>query len=271
MFIPLTETHAIQSVAIAVRLGRAFDESAMAALEAEHKKFRTELPKVERQEVFQFAVGFPPGPPPPVTRPIAFSAFRRDGSIDWQMKAEENALLVNCLSYTRWADVSVRATSLLSHAAAALRPKALPVTNVILQYLDVFRWSTKTSEYDLGLLLRPDSPYVPASVYSHKASPLWHLHQGAYVADVPLKMPGRLLERVHLDAALENGSYIVRVETFLQLDLASPTSLREALFDRSSGHVTDVLNQMHHRSKELLLSHITDELAERIGLRVSTK
>lgn len=266
LFVPWNEKHAIQEVVFALTFNRAVDERGMQTLLSEHQKFKTDLPKAERGEVFQFAIGAAHAAPPTVTRPMVFSAFKRDGSIDWRMAIEENAVSVNCLTYTRWDDVSARAIGLLRHVATGLASSGLLVTGSALQYVDTFKWTGKTDDYRRDMLLRNGSRFIPAALIDSPSDPMWHLHQGVLTPTSIQGLAGKLLDRVHMDAVLENGNYIVRIDSLLRFEFGKPPAMREALFDKSGGFIHMVVNDLHKRNKAILVEYLAPELAVKIGL-----
>lgn len=268
LFIPLYEKHAIQEVVLTALLDRELDEKAIEAVQHEHPKFRAELPKVDRPNILEVMVG-PSSPivtPSLRRRPLSFTSFKRDGTIDWRLHLEDRRIAVNCLTYTRWEDVSGRAFTLMRHVANALRQRQTTIVQTGLQYIDIFKWREKTDKYDLGLLIRPDSPYMPSIVWEHRHRPLWHLHHGVIYPDDKLTAKGKTLHRVHCDAVLESGSHIVKIDSLITLDYSQPLGLREAIFDRDHGHVANSYGELHGRHKQMLLSILNNDMADRIGL-----
>lgn len=245
---------------------RPLSESLVNELFDNHKAFRKELPRAERHEVFQFAIGNPTTPPPPKVRPLSFAAFKRDASLDWRLYVENNSLVVNCLTYTRWKDISDRAFSIMRLACSLLmRQGNNGINGIALQYIDSFRWQGNLDDYDLTSLLDVSSGNVPSFLIENRSSPLWHLHQG-WFSELELNIPGRTLQRIHFDAAIEHDAYLVRMDTFLRLDTSSPLRKFGDAFRDGPGDVGKVFDQLHQLDKTLMRSYITSDLAKRISL-----
>jgi len=267
LFEPQGEKHAIIEVVFGLRFARNFTPAEIEALIAAHGKFKDDLPKINRTQIFQFSFG--DGEPPanlPFTPPVAgvaFDAMKKDGTLDWRLKADDNAIFVNCLSYSRWKEVWAKAQQFLRTANEIVVNDDNPVTAVLLQYIDVFRWTADKEKYDLRLMLDEESQHIPKSIYG--CGPFWHLHQGWY-RDDKLPAPGRMLERVHLDALLDDkGVPTVKLDTYLQLELAKPQS-GATVFGTADALGDKVYSDLHEVNKALLRSVLTKELAKRIGL-----
>ncbi len=105
-------------------------------------------------------------PPPSSAAPIIFQSFRRDGSLEWQMQANQNWLAVNCMSYTRWDAISKQAISLLMRGLASFEADNWPITAVTLQYIDTFLWDGVLTDYDCKDLLDKESKFTPKRIQS---------------------------------------------------------------------------------------------------------
>lgn len=263
-FEPKGPNHAIIEAVLGFQLARNFTSGEIDALVAAHDKvFKDDLPRVNRTQVL-FLGAMPANVQiaPPVAG-VAFDAIRRDGSLEWRLRAEDNSLLVNCLDYGRWSDVWPKAREYLRAASEVLLATDNAVAGVLLQYIDVFRWEGSVADYDVAELLDAKSTHVPKSVFECEA--FWHLHQGWYRTD-NLPTPGRLLERVHLDAVLdENGTPIVRVDTYMMMELAAQQN-NLATFGGGAPMADKVFDDLHKENKTLLKSFLTQDMAKKIKL-----
>ncbi|WP_139802741.1 TIGR04255 family protein, partial [Aurantimonas sp. 22II-16-19i] len=204
MFVPISDHHAIQEVVFALTFKRQFPLGLLEQLTSIHKEIKRELPRMERPQVFQFAIGGGPvAPPQQAPSPVSFEAYKRDGSLDWRMMADGNTLVVNCLTYTNWADVSKRSLSLIHNACNVIMQQGTnDISHIALQYVDVFKWGLKSEDYDISLLLDSNSENIPKSLFRNVDGPLWHHHQG-WFRPFAGSMEGNLLQRTHLDAMNE--------------------------------------------------------------------
>ncbi|MDZ4306780.1 hypothetical protein, partial [Allopontixanthobacter sp.] len=88
-FKPIGERHAIEEVVFMVGFTRKFSAQEIDHVVERHDLWKSDLPKLMRPQMLQFSFGFDPAqevePSPPII-PAAFQSFKRDGSVDWQLK-----------------------------------------------------------------------------------------------------------------------------------------------------------------------------------------
>lgn len=264
-FRPKNERHAIQEVVFVLNYQRAFNQQEVNAVIASHDRWKADLPGLKPMAGFQIEFG-EDAQVQQTTGPlsgVSFDAHKRDGSLDWRLRIQDKWIAVNCLSYTRWAEVSARARKLLSDASSIASAADNPVVGIALQYIDVFEWVGNIDGYRLDELLDKDSDLVLPGLF--EAGPLWHLHQGRFRMN-GLPAAGRLLERVHLDGAQYKDVHNVKIDITLRLDLAEPVAGAAAVFEGKAPLVDPVLEYLHKHNKELLEDLITAEMAKRIEL-----
>ena len=264
-FEPINERHAIHEVVFVLGFERGFSEEEIEAIAAAHDRWKAELPGINRPQVLQVMVGAQARPPAgTVVGPVQFTSHKRDGSLDWRLLVENNIVVVNCLTYTRWKEVWERARRLIMDAVSLITDEGNRASSIALQYIDIFQWQGAETDYRIDQLLRKDSPHVPTSLWD--AGPLWHLHLGWFRTD-GLPADGRLLERTHLDGQqMDQGSWQVKIDNTLRLDLDEPVVVQNHFFSGDQPFVDKVLPDLHLRNKELLTSFLTVELAQRIDL-----
>jgi uncharacterized protein (TIGR04255 family) len=270
-FEPRSGKHAIIEAVFGLMFSRRFRSTEIDAVIASHSKWRDDLPRLGRSAgMIQFAFGDGVPPPMQLSPPaggVMFDSVRRDGSLDWRLRVEENFVYVNCLSYTGWTDVYGKAKQYFidaSNAAFGGEPIDPQVTACMIQYIDVFDWHGKPEEYDLDLLLtNEDSFYVPSSL--RKRGLAWHLHQGWYRTD-KLPVEGRMLERINIDGAIDptNDLPAVKMDTIHRLEFKEPVVISDML----NGKMDQLLDWMHAEDKAVVGAHLTSEMRKRIGLDV---
>lgn len=263
-FEPQGLNHAIIEAVFGFQLARNFNQGEVDALIVAHDKvFKNDLPRVNRTQVL-FLGAMPANVQitPPVAG-VAFDAIKKDGGLEWRLRAEDNSLLVNCLDYSRWSQVWPKAREYLRAASDILLATDNTIAGVLLQYIDVFCWDGPLANYNVAELLDANGAHVPKSVLG--CEPLWHLHQGWYRTD-NLPAPGRLLERVHLDAVLdEKGIPVVKVDTYMMLELAGQQN-NVATFGGGAPMADRVFDDLHKANKSLLKSFLTSDMAKKINL-----
>lgn len=260
-FRPVGKRHAIQEVVFVLGLSRRVTAAEMEALFSSHDRWRSELPKVERAQVFQVFMGSLPGgapTPPPAISPVMFQSFRRDGTLEWQLQANDNWLAVNCLAYSRWDATYQQARSFLEKGFDALGDSRPEVTSVALQFIDAFIWDGRSEEYSAEELLNRESGFFPQGF--RPQGPIWHFHEGQ--VEQSSETGSALINRTHIDAVLRDGRSETRIDTTLQLEVAKPTL-------DSAPPIETALNAfegLHRRNKEILSQVISPAMQDRISL-----
>ncbi|MEY9560522.1 TIGR04255 family protein [Sinorhizobium fredii] len=264
-FSPASDEHAIVEVVFGLSFARPFSSNDVEIVAKSHHLWKDQLPRMSRSQALQLMFGDAP-PPAEVQFPsasggvVVFDRVKPDGTLDWRLKVEGNALFVNCLSYTRWAEVWPRARAFMHDACKLMHTKGNPVASAVLQYIDVFEWRDRNKAFDAAELLHPNSPQL---VIARRAMDhLWHAHHGWFRASEK----GRYLERLHTDSVQnEEAVPIIKIDTYIQLHLKSPWSAEQAFGE----NLVDIeFDYMHRQQKQLLLEVITPEMAERIKLHV---
>ena len=258
-FEPCNENHAITEVVFAVVGLSGFTYDDRSRVKAAHPEWKALLPGQE-EPVFNIAVAAPGADQPPPMPPLAFTRFRADGGVDWRLLLDTNALVVNCGSYTRWEEVWTIVRGLFADVAGVLHSQEEKIKSVVLEYLDVFRW-IGDDRYDVRSLLQ-EGGSVPPHIFER--GPSWHLHQGWFV-DAKEPVPGRILQRMHIDSAADAGHGQVRFNTHHRFDLQDTPDL-QGTFAEPDSLVDGLFSRLHGISKTLLADFLTPEMAQRINL-----
>lgn len=261
-FKPIGKRHAIQEVVFIVGFVRDFTAVELERVVAHHSLWKSDLPKLERMNVIQFAFGdHPPDQmPPPVAGPVVFKSFKRDGSVDWQLQVRDSWLAVNCLSYSRWEAVSRQAKSLLEKVLGIVIDESNLLSHISLQYIDTFVWDDDGQDYDIDLLVNRRSGFYADRF--RPASKSWHYHQGEF--EFPDAEPThRILKRIHLDATEDETGAKVKIDTVLRTDF------RDGVLPTIEGVrvlVDRTLNDLHAKNKTILATLINEDAQDKISL-----
>jgi uncharacterized protein (TIGR04255 family) len=263
-FKPKTPDHAIVEVILGLQLARELVVSEIEGFAEAHEKFRVGLPRLARTSMFQVLIG--PGPPfnIPAVAPaggVTFDRIKPDGSLEWRLRVEGNAIFVNCLEYNSWTEVWKRAREYLEQTCELVGQENA-ITGVLLQYVDVFEWEGKAIEVQPSELLDKDSKFVPAYLWDKGA--LWHLHQGWFRAlDMPIAE--KMLERVHVDSVSDDkGVPTVKMDTFHEITFKN--SIPCAKFFGKEFSADNIFDQLHKSNKDVIRALLTKEMAKRINL-----
>lgn len=259
------QQHAVVETVFQIGLDRVLTAGEIQSLIDAHPRWQDDLPRQNRLTAFEFSPANPGAAPlqHEGARGVNFEAIKKDGTLDWRLQAEGNAITVNCLSYSNWAEVWARAKSYLQQAYEIVLGDGKAIRQCVLQYVDVFRWSDDVAQYELSALLNQRSKYLAPKIFG--AGPLWHLHQG-WFRNIDSPQAGRVLERINLDGVqVESAHYNVNIDAYLRLELKEPISN----WDRSvsgSDDIDVIYDWLHLNSKKLVADCLNDEVGNRIGL-----
>jgi uncharacterized protein (TIGR04255 family) len=262
-FDPAADEHAIIEVVFGLTLSRPFAPNEIERLVKNHGRWRSELPRLSRTGGVPFFPAEFPGSQGfhiAAQGGVSFERIKPDGTMDWRIFVENNNIFVNCLSYTRWAEIWPKARRYLVDVLQVAEAPDSLISGNSLQYIDGFKWVGDVADYDVHRILKP-SDHVPKSVFSKGL--LWHLHQGWFEGD----SNGRILERAQIDAVMnEFGEPLLKIDILMHHQLASFYTSSQAI---DNGWISTTFENMHSKNKRLLHSFLSDEMAERIKLNVA--
>lgn len=258
---PLHGAHAISEVAFALQLQNPFDPDTVRLLIGLQKDLEKEELQ-HMQPTYQIQVTLSPSPMQPLPNIGAPSPsgviFRSDNissppTTGWMLRADNNQLTVNCLTYTRWVDVWARAQRFLSLATGVMSNSDNRVTAIILQYIDQFLIDGQ--DYSPQELFSDTSPYLTKQAFN--SGRLWHLHQGYFdqLLDIKTKRLNVLnIATTHDRTLVDHSQHIVFPD--------APLSIVD-----TENRINSVMQELHERNKEVLLHLLSGDMLERIGLR----
>ena len=258
-FEPCNENHAITEVVFAVVGLQGFTPDDRSNVKAAHSKWKPLLPSLQEEAFIAVAAPDVALPQPPFAQ-LGFARFQPDGEVEWQLRLTQNALVVNCRSYTRWNDVWAVVRDLFANVASVMSSREQKISSVTLEYVDVFR-SVGDGSCDAKDLLQ-ENDAVPPSIFAR--GPVWHLHQGWFV-DTQEPVSGRILQRMHIDTMIEGGVPKARFHTSHRFDMRDAPDL-QSVFAKKDTLVDDLFGCLHQSSKALLADFLTVEMAKRINL-----
>lgn len=267
-FEPQSGAHALIEAVFGFTLTRPLSPQEIQAAKEHHDVWREFLPRAQDIGVQEIKFG-PAGIFPPRIIPVSGVIFDRskpDGSIAWRLSLDQASILVNCLAYTTWEDVSSEVFRLMAQVSTCFNKDAPSIQAALFQTIDGFYWDSDKTAYRVSDLLNVGGDYVPASIGGK--GHLWHLHQGWFEDGSNLGgVAGKTLNRVHFDA-IENpqqgGRAEVRMDSTLQHIFSRPAPIADFL--DASSEIRMVFDALHARNKETLRSYLSDGMSLRIGL-----
>jgi uncharacterized protein (TIGR04255 family) len=192
---------------------------------------------------------------------VQFAYLLPNGSPVWSMKIIADEIRIECSQYTRWDKVWKYALNLFQNADAYLRaqnPNPL-IDRVTLQVTD--RFVDAPSGYDAKELLRTSGRL---GTVPFESGDLWHVFSGWF----DINQWGRVLNNLNVQATgqpspipmqPESSPYAVSIIHMQRALLSSPVA-----GDFKTIH--GIMENLHQRNKDALLSIITDEQAKCIKL-----
>ena len=261
-FEPCNENHAITEVVFAVVGLQGFTPDDRSSIKAAHSKWQGLLPSLQEGGVLNIAVAPPDAalPPPPIA-PLEFARFRPDGEVEWRLLLAQDALVVNCCSYTSWKEVWIIVRDLFAEVVGTMHSREQKIRSVALEYVDLFR--SADDRYDARDLLQ-ENDSVPSSIFAR--GPTWHLHQG-WLEDAQRPVSGHILRRMHISSTVEDDRPQVRFDTSHRFDMRDAPDL-QSMFAEPDTLVDGLFDCLHRFSKELLADFLTAGMAQRIDLHV---
>lgn len=263
---PLHDTHAIESVSFGVEWLQPLPPAVMAALEAAYEgALKNELPskKPVQQVAFEFNLESGNTIRPAQAVGWTFERFAPDGRVDRSLMLTPTTLAMTLHSYTRWDEVYATAAALMRPLLPLIAMSSGGFTVFGLQYVDIFRVTTDPAAFHADMLLRRNSPLVPASVFERNS--LWHAHHG-YFTDIAQAPARRKLTVINTDLIDENGSRQVRILSMHKTIFSAPLSDTEQLYAGDNPPLQAALHDMHDENTALLRTLLNDDMLERIGL-----
>ena len=266
-FKPRGDRHAVVEVVFGLLLDRAVSASEISSLEANHGNWSEDLPRMERAAVVPLFFGNVLNPmSEQMHMPaggIIFTHFKPDGNPTLRLRIENNVIFINCLAYTRWAEIGTKARSIINRIyEAALAESGLSVIGSMLEVVDVFDWVPSDDDYDAKDLFSDNGVRLTSGFLDR--GPLFHHYEGWYqTTDLPPEA-GRKLERVHIDSQEYGESYSVKFDCFQQLDHIAPVAIGDYL--AANGACDKLFDFLHDSNKRILGEYITQEMAVRIKL-----
>ena len=282
---PIRQDHSIESVHWRVTLLHPLGQRHQAWIQAKDARLRTVLPRVETQQRF-LQVGpkgvtvFSDGASVDQDMPahLRYERHLATGEVEIGLEVQGNAVSVVSHRYAQWRQTSGVVNQALADIGTALREADdLPITQLELEYKDVFWWDGKWEDDALGKLLVPHERLVPQ--WAFRAGPLWHADQG-WVVSIEGFGDETVVERMFLQGAQgavndEPRPLLVMLTTVRwhppQGRQALPLKMQDAFNALESvSHprksAPDRFDSMHDRAVRMFGDVLHTSMCERIGL-----
>ena len=281
---PINKAHSIDAVVWCVRLDQPLLQRHQALIQQKDARVRTVLP---RTETAQRLVEIGPSGVTVHTDGMAgdqnapamlrYERYFSDGRPELQLEVNGHDVTVVSHSYSEWSKTGGVVCRLLSDVGTALRQaNDIYISQLELEYRDVFWWDGDWQEQALGELLQENEMLAPAWVFN--AGRMWHSDNGKAL-QVDGSSDETVIERMFLQgmSGTVNGNpcpLLVARTTLRWLDAESgkPLPLRiqdafaSAMAVGAENRAQSRLDTMHKRAVGMLRKILKPAIRQRIGM-----
>jgi len=267
IFEPIHAAHALEQVTLGIQFERSVTARAFAQISKEAEAFADFSERQELQGV-SISIGAPVGGSS-VANGLLFRKKHEDGSAGsaYDLIVDASSIVFRTTRYTRWKEVWTQAEKYFVKLTPLYKT---PIASLQLNFVDKFRWQGEISESRPKIMLRPNSPYLPAHVFEQPD--LWHSHTGVF-----LKMSSKIkrLLNVNVDHSEEKVKDVTKrqvvISTFLN-DMLNQDGyeVEEISGEEAIPFFKERFGALHDFGKEVFGQTISDEMAKRIALKESS-
>jgi len=268
-FRPAYDDHAIDAVIFQLIFDTPLGPGDFAAVEAQHLKWREELPALQTGQADPIRL---PGflALPPQTTGVSFAHLRPDGLPAWQIRFDPGSISVLCTRFIRWERVWKTAARYLGKALELIAAQPggdRRLTAAMLQMAE--RFVSPAEGYDAGQLLRPGA-HVPHALFG--LGPVWHNNMGWFErSSAAGEADGEVLHNLNIasnpsalpDTTTQEAMMGIGITHIQEWRLAPPGTLADiaALTERLNA----AMPALHVANRRLIAELLTPEMAKRAG------
>lgn len=256
---PIGEKHAIEVASFIVAFERPFDANVVEALPGLQTLLKDDYPAFNITNVMQ--VKFTDGKFDQESGAVSgcqFQKFREDGRPAWMLKVEGNAIVVSCMDYSRWSEVSSKALSHMKTVLMLVNSDTNAVVSTILQVVDRFVTSDK-EDYSIGGVFNIESNYLNKQAL--ESGRLWHIYQGWFDKSHS-ELGGQILNVLNVSTSDTPNGISTTIDYAAHLQFQPAISV-EALNDSFLRKAFDAL---HVSNKSIVKDLLNEKQQKAIGL-----
>jgi uncharacterized protein (TIGR04255 family) len=264
--IPINESHAIQSVVFALEWQGQLSDNALTEVENLAQVLKPHFPVSAVQKMHMFKLNATPDSAFPNQQfgeeqvyGVTFQRIGKFGTVVSQLNVTRSNCIVLLNTYERWKP-TLEAVMRYFKIVLPVILKEKSISNVALQYEDVFTWKDDASKLVLSEVFRDDSPYLAPNIFGQQG--LWHCHHG-YIIESLEGIQGKCLDNINVSLVDNQNDREIRISTTHQVTLSNP--LRMATKDYLQS-IEKVQNILHDHNKEILGGLLTKEVCDKIKL-----
>lgn len=256
---PVSGKHAIEVATFVAVFQRPFTTRAVEALATLQETLRADFPSFQTTNVIEFRIE-PGVQPAPVVGPISGVLLQRigtDGKPAWTLKAEGNALIVQCFVYETWATTSSYALKFLQTAINVVADEENPLVVLAHQIIDRFVAASKDG-YEIGHVFNKRSEFL--SKHALTAGPLWHVFQGWF--EQRNSFAGQFLNVLNLNTNETPSGFVTTIDHNAQFQSTGVPSSDAA----NSEWLKSVFDELHAQNKVIVGNLLNVKQKKAVGL-----
>lgn len=211
---PVSGKHAIEVAAFVAIFQQPFSTRAVEALSSLQESLREDFPSSQVTNTIELRIenGVQATPQVGSVSGIFLQRIGEQGKQSWTLRAEGNAIVVQCFAYETWGETSPKALGFLQSAINVVADEENPLGVASLQIVDRFVAPSKDG-YDIGHVFSKRSGFLSKHVFD--AGSLWHIYQGWF--EETTVAPGRLLNVLNLSTNDTPSGLVTTIDHNAQL------------------------------------------------------
>ncbi len=261
--IPITQSHAIQSVVFALEWQGELTDHALTEIQKLALELKPHFPEATLQKMVKINIGpNAQSDQQGSSDQLGGMLFQRKGKFG-NVASQLNVSRSNCViiinEYDRWVptlDAVMRYFKIV--LPAILKEKSISI--IALQYTDMFTWKDDPANLNLREIFTESSPYLAPNVFDQKG--LWHCHHG-YVIQQLAELDGTCLDNINVNTEDNLGDRGIQITTTHKCTLNSPLRLATKTYLQS---IKNIQNVLHDHNKDILKQLLTHEVCDKIHL-----
>ncbi len=261
---PYNDKNAIKSAAFALELDKEIDEDILNAIKKlylEEAQFQKDFVKEETIQTVKMQMG--PNVQEVSTLQLGGLSYTipSANNFHWRLLIQGNRISITCNAYTRWDDVWGFSKKYFEKILAQL--DGYSFNKVVLEYLDEFHIKDMTDNKWLDELFKTDSPYLPKFVY--EVNEPWHSHNGFMSKNKDCQT----INLINMNLLKNNMDLTANLmmQTQHASSLLTPVSLNGNISDGIQ-IIEKKMEDNHEFNKELLTKHLTQNILDKLSLKV---
>lgn len=267
--IPITDSHAIQSVVFALEWQGELTDQTLTNIQKLAPELKPYFPQASAQQIIKLNIG------PKLNNALSNQpgddgqlggvTFQRTGKFG-NVTSELNVSRSNCIiiinEYDRWAPTLEAVMRYLKIVLPVIM-KEKSISIIALQYTDMFTWKDNPVNLDISEIFDKNSPFLAPNVFNQKD--LWHCHHGYLI---PLEvigedLDGYCLDNINVNTVDNEGDLGIHITTTHKFTLKNPLRLASKTYLQS---IKSVQNVLHDHNKDILKQLLTPEVCDKIHL-----